>query len=212
MFDWFASTVEISKISYLNIWNSSLDFSMSLSWLFFDSNNWRSNITQCFPCKFDFISVNISSFHLSVDTLNNISIFKMPFTNTFWLIIVKISFEKRSIWILPLSDSEISRFEIANEFHTCISEYISTFSVFVAKLPLTRVNVFININHNSFTMFLSILPVSIVMTQWMIILFAYTMFFVLFPLSSVNFRSFNLTSVVRLSGRCICVDTIFTMS
>ena len=70
---------------------------------------------------------------------------------------------------------------MTNVFLASFSKHISGFSVFLAKRPVSWVDVSIFVSHNSFAVTLTVLPVSVVVTDSFVVLLADTRLNVIFP-------------------------------
>jgi hypothetical protein len=76
--------------------------------------------------------------------------------------------------------------ENALKFLLCFTKYVSTFPLLEPICPVSRVNITININKNSFPIPLSIPPLAIIRTNFKVSLLSKTTFKIMSPLSLVS--------------------------
>ena len=129
---------------------------------------------------------HVGSLYLCIVSVYLVSVFEMPSSFTLWLIVIKGSLEVRTVWIDPFTLDELSRFEQADILHTGLIEHISALAVFLSILPLSRVDVFIGVNHNSFSVSLAIQPVTIVLSNIEVRLLSNAVFLIHLPLTFIG--------------------------
>ena len=138
---------------------------------------WLWNVWRSFPRKFNLICrLCIYSFSLEVNSFDLVSILETPFAYTFRKIIFEITFEKWAIWIQPFSMDNLSCSKGSDELHPCCIEYICTLSIFFTIFPFARIDVSVNIFHNTLTVFFSVFPISVIVTLSNIVLFSDSVF------------------------------------
>ena len=154
--------------------------------------NWHSwNVWSCFPREFYMIFlIYICSFNLSIYTFDNIFIFKVPHSCSFRLVIIKVTFKESTIWIYPLSFNKLTWFEASNVFHACLFKNIGTLPIFFAIVPLSWINIFIDINHDSLSISLPVLPISIIGSYSIVYLLTNTMFIICLPWAFISISCF----------------------
>ena len=164
-----------------------------------NSKDRSSYFTCSFPSKFDLVFlVNICSLDLAIITFNNIFIFEMPSTWSFWLIVIKIAFEVSSILVKPFTFGHLSISKITNVFHSSFKEDISTLTFFFSIFPWTRINILICVNHNTLAVSQAVFPISLIAADSCVNLDSNSVFFVFFPLTHISVLYF-FCSFLRIS-------------
>jgi len=86
----------------------------------------------------------------------------LPFAFALWLVVVKLACELGAVGIFPLSLRNLAIIPFSYEFHSCLEEYICTLSMLLTIFPVSRVDILVNIGHDSFTVSEVIFPVTVV--------------------------------------------------
>ena len=163
------------------------------------------NVACGLPSKLDFFSINIGTLSLSVHSFYDISVSKVPLSLSFWLIKSEGAFEIGSVRISPLALYKISILEAANILLSSLLEDVSALSVFLSSGPVSRVDVFILVSHDSFAVTLAILPVAVIFTNIFVKLLANTVLLIVCPGTFIRaiaslLRALGSIGVLSLAG------------
>lgn len=171
-----------------------------------------SDVRSGLPAQLDDVfRSHVSPLDLLVLTVYKISVLEIPFSMSLWLIIIEVALEESAVWIEPLSIYHLATFPAANILHASLFENICSSSILLATFPLSRVDIFIFIYHDSFSVPLAIFPMTVILSYSSIGLLPYTMLIVIEPGSLIgvwwNFSAFWIFSFF-LRVICVCSVTL----
>lgn len=151
------------------------------------------------PGQFDIIfAFDICPLNLGVVALDHVSIFEVPFATSLWFVVVEVAFEVGAVGVQPLSRYNLTAFVGAHVLHAGFVEDVSARSFLLACLPLARVDVLVDVDHDALSMPLAILPVAVILADSVIILLAYAVLLIIEPVSAI--RVLGLLPAVLLEG------------
>ena len=171
------------------------------------------DITGSLPWEFNFISIDICTLSLAVNTLDNVSICKVPAALALRLVKTEVTLEESSVGVDPLAWDNQSVFEFTNVFFACFVKDICALSIFLSAFPFSRVNILVSVSHDSFSMAFSIFPVAIVLTLTDVVLSSDAWLSALLPRSFVldlnlfgtlwwiSVNTFTFTMLIKI-GNC----------
>ena len=106
------------------------------------------------------------------------------------MIIVEVALKESSIGVQPFATNKLAVLEHTDVLHSSLLENVSTLSIFLSVLPLSRVNVtglaLGGVDHDSFTVSLSVKPVSVVASEAGIDLFSDSVLLIVSPGARVS--------------------------
>ena len=141
---------------------------------------------------------------MCIDSLDAVAISEVPAAGALRLIETELAGEVGAVRVLPFAVDELSVFESSNILLLGVVEDVGSLSVFLAICPVSRIDIFIKVGHDTLTMSLTILPVTVVVTNLSIRLSADTVLLVALPLSLISDR----LGFLALSLSSVCIFTL----
>ena len=170
-----------------------------------------SDIRSGLPAQLDdMVRLNISPGNLSILSIYAISVLEIPFSVSLWLIIIEVALEEGAVWIQPFSLGHLSTSPGSNVFHASLFENISTLAVFLSFFPLSGIDIFIIIYHDSFSVSFTLFPMAVILSYSCVGLLAYTVFIIFEPSSfvSISWNFFFSFSWFFLRVESVCSITL----
>ena len=144
-----------------------------------------SDIAGGSPGELDVIAINICASRLSVSTSNVVTVGHGPAAGTLGLIMSKVTFEERSVRVQPLASNNLALVEFTNILLSSLEENVGALSILLSIGPVARVDIFIEVGHDTFTVTVTTLPVAVVVADILVILLADTVLHVVNPRAGV---------------------------
>eukprot|EP00356_Strombidium_inclinatum_P002847 CAMPEP_0170481016 /NCGR_PEP_ID=MMETSP0208-20121228/1623_1 /TAXON_ID=197538 /ORGANISM="Strombidium inclinatum, Strain S3" /LENGTH=236 /DNA_ID=CAMNT_0010753645 /DNA_START=1 /DNA_END=708 /DNA_ORIENTATION=- len=165
-----------------------------------------------FPGQLDGVRVAVDSLSLGVQTLDDVSVLEHPLAGALGLVVIEIAREEGAIGVLPLALYDLASLERTHEFLLSLFKYVSSLSVLLSILPLTRVNIAVYVLHDAFSVLLTLLPVAMVDSEARDSFLADAVLQIIIPLAFVPGLG-NLLGVVS-SGlrRMVFVFSVFALA
>ena len=113
---------------------------------------------------------------LTVGALYFVSILEAPAALALWLIIVEAALEASLVRVDPLALDHLALHENANVLLSGLLKDVSSFSVLFALFPVSRVDIFVLIGHDTFTVAFVLFPVAVVGTDLTTVLITVLLF------------------------------------
>lgn len=163
---------------------------MTIDWSHNSLDNF-CRVRSRLPRQLDLIILGcVDALCLSVDSLDNISVLKMPLALALRLVVFEVAVEVGPVGIEPLSVDDLAGLERAYELASRFVEDVGALALLVAVRPLARVNVAVQVLHHALAVLLSFLPVARVLALPDVVLLANAVLQIIFPLAYVHFLGY----------------------
>ena len=125
----------------------------------------HGNVTGGSPRELNLVAVDVGALRLRVDALHHVAVGKVPASCSLRLVEPEVALEVGAVRVEPLAVDELSVFEFAHVLLACFEEDVGALAIFLSIGPVARVDVFVEVSHDSLAVPLAVLPVAVVLAH-----------------------------------------------